>query len=322
MSLSWIPSEAIAGITRLPFDLGFTHYDDPPPEHIDDIDELHRRGGFRFANLLRAWVEIEDDGIVAAGVDGRALMSSTIVRLGPKSIAFRPTAFPILRPPPDWGREWARFGQTAGGRPGVPAPRAVRGAPFVKLEGPNVWTSLALTIRPDGSSSWELTGASPFPRHWIYDANGDLVAKAGMIDFKEWYAHAFGGHSPWDGEETTATTTAASTALERDIADRVMRHGRRPDITRIAAGETLVEEGTPGTAVFLLLDGVLTVSVGGEELAQLGPGAVVGERALFEGGRRTATLTAATACKVVRAREDDLDPDLLRELTGGHHREH
>src|SRR5690348_14053568 len=33
-SLSWIPSEAISGVMRLPFDLGPVHYDDPPPDHI------------------------------------------------------------------------------------------------------------------------------------------------------------------------------------------------------------------------------------------------------------------------------------------------
>jgi CRP-like cAMP-binding protein len=82
-----------------------------------------------------------------------------------------------------------------------------------------------------------------------------------------------------------------------------------------------MEEGEPGTTVFLLLDGVLAVEVGGEEVAQLGPGAVVGERALFEGGRRTATLTAVTPVRVVEAREEDLEPAILRELTEGHRRE-
>src|SRR3954471_9129341 len=73
-SVSWIPSEAIAGMTRLPFDLRVTHYDEPPPDHIDDLGELHRRGAFRFANELRAWAEIEDGRIVAVGHDGRDLL--------------------------------------------------------------------------------------------------------------------------------------------------------------------------------------------------------------------------------------------------------
>ena len=29
-SLSWIPREAIEGSTKLPFELGITHYDMPP----------------------------------------------------------------------------------------------------------------------------------------------------------------------------------------------------------------------------------------------------------------------------------------------------
>jgi hypothetical protein len=320
-SVSWIPSEAIAGMTRLPFDMHVTHYDDPPPDHIDDLDELHRRGGFRFANVVEAWVDVEDGRIVRVGQEGRQLFSSTLVRLGRRSIAFQPTAFPILRTDPDWGASSATFTQTAGGRPGVPAPRIVRGAPFVKLEGPNVWTTLSLTIGADGSTSWELVGASPFPRHWIYDGAGNIVGKAGTIDFEDWYAGAFGGHSPWGGEQSAVTTTDVETPAERALSDRIMRHDRRPHVRRLAAGETLVEEGAPGTTVYLLLDGVLTVSIGGEDLAQLGPGAVVGERALFEGGRRTATLTAASACKVVEASEEDLDPDVLRQLTEVHRRE-
>src|SRR5204862_7375404 len=100
-----------------------------------------------------------------------------------------------------------------------------------------------------------------------------------------------------------------------------MRGGRSPRVRNVGKGDVLFEEDAHGTSVFLLLDGVLSVAVGGEEVAQLGPGAIVGERALFEGGRRTATLTAVTPVKAVEAAEDDLDPDVLRELTETHRRE-
>jgi hypothetical protein len=33
-AVSWIPSEAIRGLTKLPFSLGVTHFDDPPPERL------------------------------------------------------------------------------------------------------------------------------------------------------------------------------------------------------------------------------------------------------------------------------------------------
>ena len=37
-SISWIPSEAMSGPLRVPIDLGIGHYDDPLPDHIDDLE--------------------------------------------------------------------------------------------------------------------------------------------------------------------------------------------------------------------------------------------------------------------------------------------
>mgnify|MGYP006199766443 CR=1 FL=1 len=39
------------------------------------------------------------------------------------------------------------------------------------------------SISADGSVSHELIGASSFPRHWVYDHEGNLAAKSGVIDF-------------------------------------------------------------------------------------------------------------------------------------------
>ena len=40
-TLSWIPSEAIASMTaKLPFELGVAHYDETPPDVIDDLTAL------------------------------------------------------------------------------------------------------------------------------------------------------------------------------------------------------------------------------------------------------------------------------------------
>jgi hypothetical protein len=322
-SLSWIPSEAITGSTRLPFDLGVTHYDDPPPEVIDDLDALHRAGAFRFANRLEGWVEVDDDGrIVAAGQSGGGLLSPTFAKVGPARIRFQPTAFPDLVPPADWGATSATFRQTCGGRPGIPAPRKVHHPPFLQLRGPTVWTTLALTIRADGTSSFELEGASPFPRHWLYGDDGRLAAKAGLIDFKDWYGNAFGSHSPWGDEDSPALTATVETALERELATRIMRGGAaEPVLRRLEPGEVLVEQGAPGAWMFLLLDGILGVTVDGEPVAELGPGAVVGERAALEDGRRTATLTARTAARVAAVPVEDVEPAALEALAEGHRRE-
>jgi CRP-like cAMP-binding protein len=56
-------------------------------------------------------------------------------------------------------------------------------------------------------------------------------------------------------------------------------------------------------------------------MAQLGPGAVLGERASLEHGRRTATVRAVTNCRIVSYQAAALPLEELRELATGHHRE-
>ncbi len=46
-AISWIPSEAIAGLSKVPFEMGVTHYDDPPPDQLEDLEELRRTDRFR-----------------------------------------------------------------------------------------------------------------------------------------------------------------------------------------------------------------------------------------------------------------------------------
>jgi hypothetical protein len=191
----------------------------------------------------------------------------------------------------------------------------------VQVAAPLAWSTLALTIHADGSSTHEVVGASPFPRHWIYDDGGALAAKTGMIDFKGWYRRAFGRHSPWGEEDSPALVTVAETALERQLSARIMQAGAKPRLERLATGRTLVEQGEPGDALFLLLDGVLAVEVDGEKLAEVGPGAVLGERPVLEGGVRTATLRAVTPVKVAVALADEIDVDALAEVSRGHRRE-
>jgi len=319
-SLSWIPSEAVQGMTKLPFELGVAHYDQTPPDLLEDLDALRRADRFRFANELRAWIEVEDGRVVGFGHAGRGHIGATTVHLGPKTVDFAAVAFPDIRPDPEVSEAGIRFVQTAGGRTGAPAPRTVRRPPFVQIAAPLAWATLALTIRVDGTSDWEMVGASPFPRHWIYDHAGALAAKTGMIDFKGWYRTAFGKHSPWGDEDSPALVTVAETALERQLSARLMQAGTKPKVKKLVAGSTLVEQGDPADSLFLLLDGVLAVEVGGEKLAEVGPGAILGERGVLE-GRRTATLRAVTPVKVAVAAHDQIDREALAEVSEGHRRE-
>lgn len=321
-SLSWIPSEAVTGMPRSAFEAGFTHYDDPPPDVIEDLDALRLADRFRFANRLAAWVEVEDGRVVDAGYEGGGAIGATTVRLGRREMATL-EAFPLpdLRAEPEITASGARFVQTAGGRTGLPAPRRVSHPPFVQFHAPIAWTALALEVNVDGTSSFEVVGASTFPRHWIYDADGALTAKVGLTDFKDWWRHSFGKHTPWGEETSPAYVTAVESALERQLSTQIMRGDAKPAIRTVGAGKALIEQGAEDTDLYLLLNGVVTVEVDGEAVAELGPGAIVGERAVLEGGRRTSTVRAVTDCKVAVAAADQIAREHLVELSADHRRE-
>ena len=320
-SISWIPSEAVRGMTRVPFDMGVTHYDEAPPDQIDGVEALAEAHRFRFANELRAWIEVDGGRITAHGYTGRGHIDSTTVKLGGKVATFAPVAFPDRQQAPVVSENSVRFVQTTGGRTGVPAPRRVSHPPFVQVSAPLAWTTLALTLDADGSSLHEVIGASPFPRHWIYDREGKLVLKSGLVNFKGWWQRAFGSHTPWGDEDSPALVSEVESALERELSGHIMRGGTKPRIGKVPQGGTLVNEGDEGTDVFLVLDGVVAVEVKGSPIGQLGPGAVLGERAVLESGRRTATLRAVTQCRVATISGTDLDPELLTELATAHRRE-
>jgi hypothetical protein len=327
-ALTWIPSEAIGGLLRKSFDAGITHYDEPPPERlsplVETVEELRRTDRFRAANLLSAWAEFGDDGtVVGSGYSGGGQLGSTTVRTPLLAHTFEAIALPDIQHDPevvDDGRA-VRFVQTCGGRTGLPAPRRVRRKPFVQWQAPTAWTTLALTIHADGTSTTELIGASRFPRHWVYDTTGELVAKSGLVDFKDWYRKSFGKHSPWGDEDSPALVTAVETALERAFSEKIMRGGAKPRIRKVKAGAALVRENEPGSDLFLLLDGVLRAEKDGERLEEYGPGALLGERAALEGGLRTATLVAVTRCKIAVASASEIDHAALVELSGGHRHE-
>jgi hypothetical protein len=322
VSLSWIPTEAIGGAMKLPFEHGFTHYDEPPPDRLDDLEALRRADRFRFGNQLRAWIEVDAAGrITDAGYSGGILIGSTTVLAGRRlARTFEGYVLPVLQAEPEVTADRVRFVQTVGGRTGLPAPRRVNHPPFVQWHAPLVWSTLALTIHadPDQAPELEVVSTTPFPRHWIYGPDGSLAMKSGLTDFKDWYRHAFGKHSPWGDEGSPALVTAAETALERQLSTTIMRSGQKPAVRSVKKGTVLMEEGSPGDELYLLLDGIVRVDVGGNPIAEMGPGAVFGERAALEGGFRTSTLVAVTPCRVAVARADQLDSGTLVALGGGH----
>lgn len=319
-SISWIPSEAMTGPMRVPMDLGIGHYDQPPPDRVtaDQLEQLRKEDRYRFANHLAVWVDVEDGEIVDAGYSGGGYVGSTTAKVG-FSVTIPGVSFPVLQDLPRIENGRVTFKQTAGGRTGSPLPRRIDRPPYVRMTAPTAWTTLQLTVAADGEAEFELAGASPFPRHWIYDTEGELAAKSGVIDFADWTRHQDHDRSPWHDFERKVLMSDVESQVERELSKAVM--SEHPELRKFDEGTALIEQGRPGGPIFLVLDGMLRVSVDGEEVAELGPGAIVGERAALEGGITTATVTAMTPVRVAAIPASELDQQALEEVAAGHRRE-
>ena len=73
----------------------------------------------------------------------------------------------------------------------------------------------------------------------------------------------------------------------------------------VPAGTHLLDEGRFPHEFFVILDGTVDVVHGGQNLATLGRGDFLGEIAILEGLRRTATVVAATPVNAAVMHERD-----------------
>jgi hypothetical protein len=307
-AITWLPFEALDRLAAVPLALAVAHYDEPPPEAEPDLDELRRRDAFREANELSAWIEVDGDEVLDYGQSGRSLVGEG-PELETAQLAFAAVEFPVIQPEPEVGDGWVRFTQTVGGRIGLPAPRRLGGRPYFHIGAVSAWTTLELLIRADATAEATLVAASPFPRHNVYGPDGRLAGIFGGVELE------LGEGTPWGDEETPAFAAVVESELERRLATSILRDGARLVRRRVPRGETLVEQGEYGDELFVLLDGVFDVEVDGDVVAQVGSGAIVGERAVLSDGRRTATLRAVRSSRVATIRSDQIARGDLAEIS-------
>lgn len=81
-------------------------------------------------------------------------------------------------------------------------------------------------------------------------------------------------------------------------------------VVEVATGGVVIREGTPGSSLYVVLEGRLRVVSDAEQesvlLARLGPGEVVGEVAILTGDMRTAAVIADSAARLAVITREDL----------------
>ena len=109
---------------------------------------------------------------------------------------------------------------------------------------------------------------------------------------------------PGTPDDSTAVTPGTLDVVSIFAPLSVDQRGRLLDGTRVlvyAAGEVIVREGAHGNSMFMVIRGeaVVTLSNTSGQVARLHDGDFFGEMSLLTGEPRTATVTAATDCRLL-----------------------
>jgi len=84
--------------------------------------------------------------------------------------------------------------------------------------------------------------------------------------------------------------------VDREVLARI---AELTEVEEVAAGTTLTHEGRHEGYFFVVIEGTIRIERGGRTINTMGPGDFLGEIALLDGGPRTATAVAETACRLL-----------------------
>jgi CRP-like cAMP-binding protein len=85
------------------------------------------------------------------------------------------------------------------------------------------------------------------------------------------------------------------------------------EVVAVPAGRELFREGDAADVMYVLMDGMADILVGGVQVELATPGTLFGEMALVDGSRRSATVVCRTPCRLVVLDKNQFDR-LVSEL--------
>jgi hypothetical protein len=170
-----------------------------------------------------------------------------------------------------------------------------------------------LTLYADGTSESEITDASLFPRHYLYDSAGRLTHKTAVIRYKDWLHQSAEERSPWAGVREPVLTATVKAEAERSLADSILASSRY-DQDRLSAGSMLSERPIRDDQVAVLLDGLLMVLIDDDPAVELGPGAILDPSKRSAESMQHAKVRAQTDVRLAVMQRDELDSDALLDV--------
>jgi CRP-like cAMP-binding protein len=84
---------------------------------------------------------------------------------------------------------------------------------------------------------------------------------------------------------------------------KISAAGRR---VKLPAGWSPIWEDTPADKAYIILEGTVSVRRDGAEIAQIGPGDIVGEAGIMGGKLRSATIVALTPLDTIHLTDETL----------------
>ena len=250
-SLSWIPSEAVTGCHPDGVRLRVHALRRPASGGARRPRGAAGGGPVPLRERLQAWIEVDDGRIAGRGYDGGGDdgRHHDARRRSAPHLPGRRAARPAARR--SIGDGWMRFVQTTGGRtarPRAPAGAAPALRPVAGAAGVDDAVAHPARRRRRAEPRW--SGASRFPRHWVYGDDGKLAAQVRADRLRQTGPrhvvrppHAVGRRGlPGPGDRgrdrAGAGAVGAPHARWRQAADHAAPGRRRSWSARATAGRT------------------------------------------------------------------------------------
>jgi len=153
-----------------------------------------------------------------------------------------------------------------------------------------------------------LSSLFPDPRHLSDHLISEANRRGGHDNITALTMDVHGEHEPSNIDLDRKLDLMRNMFLFQNLTDQeLMKVLRIVYEQRFAGGTPIIVEGTEGTEIYLLAEGIVDVSLNGAYLTSIAAGGHFGELALIEDGFRSASVTARRDCFLLTIHRDGFE---------------